>query len=73
MLIFLSGGAVGVAMLQVMVSMLPPAVFKVLVVIIRTVNNMIGGISFVTCARIVGSQKTAPPEPEMPKKKKGRK
>jgi hypothetical protein len=56
-----------------MVALLPPAVFKALVVIIRTLNNVIGGISFVTCARIVGSQKTAPPEPEAPPKKKGRK
>ena len=54
-----------------MVSVLPAAVFKTLVVVIRTLNNVVGGISFVTCARIVGSQKTAAaPEPEEPKKKK---
>lgn len=57
-----------------MVSVLPAAVFKSLVVVIRTLNNVVGGISFVTCARIVGSQKTAVPEPEEPKKKnKGKK
>jgi hypothetical protein len=59
--------------MQVMVSLLPAAVFKALVVIIRTVNNVIGGISFVTCARIVGSQKTAPSEPEVPTLKIGKK
>ncbi|KAF9626001.1 hypothetical protein IFM89_030655 [Coptis chinensis] len=36
---------------------LPPAVFKGLVVILRCFNNVLGGVSFVTLARLTGSQK----------------
>ena len=44
---------------QVLVKKLSPALFKSVVVAIRTFNNVVGGMSFVTCARIVGSQKPA--------------
>lgn len=65
----------GASAAQVMVNKLAPAVFRAVVVIVRTMNNVLGGMSFVTCARIVGSQKAAAPPPvETPKKggKKGR-
>lgn len=42
-----------------MVGALAPALFKTVVVIVRTLNNVLGGISFVTCAYLVGSQKSA--------------
>lgn len=59
--------------LQVLVGLLPPAVFKLVVVVVRTLNNVVGGISFVTCARITGSQKTGgKAEVETPEKKKAR-
>ncbi|KAF5202880.1 Reticulata-related 3 protein [Thalictrum thalictroides] len=35
----------------------PPVVFKVAVVILRCLNNVLGGVSFVTLARLTGSQK----------------
>lgn len=42
-------------------SKLPPAVFKTGVLVVRALNNVLGGMSFVALARITGSQKTAPP------------
>eukprot|EP00892_Ulva_mutabilis_P006175 jgi/Ulvmu1/392/UM001_0399.1 len=58
---------------MVLVGLLPPAVFKAVVVIVRTLNNVVGGISFVTCARICGSQKSGAKEAEPEEtKKKGR-
>ncbi|CAA6661937.1 unnamed protein product [Spirodela intermedia] len=42
---FLMGGA------------LPPAAFKGSVVVLRCLNNILGGVSFVTLARLTGSQK----------------
>lgn len=63
-------GWVNLVVVQVMVGLLPPAVFKAFVVIVRTLNNVIGGISFVTCARITGSQKSTPKEEEEPAGKK---
>jgi hypothetical protein len=44
-----------------MVTKLSPALFKSVVVGVRTLNNVVGGMSFVTCARIIGSQKPADP------------
>ncbi|KAK6914732.1 Protein RETICULATA-related [Dillenia turbinata] len=35
---------------------LPPAVFKTSVVVLRCLNNVIGGVSFVVLARLTGSQ-----------------
>ncbi|KMZ75364.1 hypothetical protein ZOSMA_11632G00010, partial [Zostera marina] len=35
---------------------LPPAVFKVNVVALRCMNNVLGGVSFVTLAKMTGSQ-----------------
>lgn len=49
--------------LQVMVGRLPGGVFKVVVPGVRTLNNLVGGVSFVTCARIIGSQKAQDSEP----------
>lgn len=51
-----------------LVGILPPAVFKLFVVLIRTMNNVVGGMSFVACARIVGSQKVKEAEPALGKK-----
>jgi hypothetical protein len=65
-----------ICVFQVMVSVLPAALFKSLVVIIRTANNVVGGVSFVTCARIVGSQKSPAASSvaqEVDKKERGKK
>ncbi|KAG0605463.1 hypothetical protein M758_9G061500 [Ceratodon purpureus] len=42
-------------------SKMPPAVFKTGVLVVRALNNVLGGSSFVALARITGSQKTATP------------
>lgn len=42
---------------------LPPFVFKTSVVVLRCLNNVIGGMSFVILARLTGSQKVDPPLP----------
>ncbi|KAL3676452.1 hypothetical protein R1sor_026400 [Riccia sorocarpa] len=48
-----------------MAKVLPPAVFKTLVFIIRGLNNVLGGTSFVILARITGSQpKEGTPPPK---------
>ena len=46
-------------LVQVLVSRINPFIFSTLVVAVRTINNVIGGVSFVCCARMVGSQKPA--------------
>lgn len=40
---------------------LPPAIFKSSVVILRCLNNVLGGMSFVILARLTGSQASSPP------------
>jgi len=40
---------------------LPPFVFKTSVVVLRCLNNVLGGMSFVILARLTGSQKVDPP------------
>lgn len=40
----------------VLANALPPAVFKTSVVVLRCVNNVLGGMSFVILARLTGSQ-----------------
>ena len=45
---------------QLLVSKLPVGAFRLVSAVVRTLNNVIGGMSFVTCARIIGSQKAAP-------------
>lgn len=42
-------------------SKLPPSVFKSSVLVLRALNNVVGGVSFVALARITGSQKSSPP------------
>jgi len=42
---------------------LPPFVFKTSVVVLRCLNNVLGGMSFVILARLTGSQKVDPPPP----------
>lgn len=49
--------------MQVMVGALPAGIFKGVVPVVRTLNNLVGGVSFVTCARMVGSQKAQDSEP----------
>lgn len=38
---------------------MPPGVFKLLTSVLRTANNILGGISFVTLAKITGVQSSA--------------
>ncbi|MCL7048853.1 hypothetical protein MKW94_016599 [Papaver nudicaule] len=38
---------------------LPPVVFKSSVIVLRCLNNVLGGVSFVTLAKLTGSQKVA--------------
>ena len=38
---------------------MPPGVFKLLTSLLRTANNILGGISFVTLAKITGVQSSA--------------
>jgi hypothetical protein len=47
-------------------SKLPPSVFKTGVLVVRALNNVVGGMSFVALARITGSQKASPPPPPPP-------
>ncbi|KAL5725634.1 Protein RETICULATA-RELATED 3 [Ranunculus cassubicifolius] len=41
----------------VLAKALPPVAFKSLVIVLRCLNNVLGGVSFVTLARLTGSQK----------------
>lgn len=51
----------------ILVKMMSPSVFKLYSTIIRTANNILGGVSFVTTARILGSQRSGtPPPPKAP-------
>ena len=43
-------------LLQVLQPALSPTVFKVFISVIRTANNVLGGISFVTLAKLFGVQ-----------------
>ncbi|PKI50036.1 hypothetical protein CRG98_029576 [Punica granatum] len=43
---------------------LPPFVFKTSVVVLRCVNNILGGMSFVILARMTGSQSVGEAKPE---------
>ncbi|EFJ07447.1 hypothetical protein SELMODRAFT_133588 [Selaginella moellendorffii] len=45
--------------------MLPPALFKASVLATRTVNNLLGGYTFVALARLTGSQKSGAPAVQM--------
>eukprot|EP01023_Acetabularia_acetabulum_P023641 TRINITY_DN23063_c0_g1_i1.p1 TRINITY_DN23063_c0_g1~~TRINITY_DN23063_c0_g1_i1.p1 ORF type:complete len:324 (-),score=57.29 TRINITY_DN23063_c0_g1_i1:508-1479(-) len=45
---------------MVLVGAMPNVVFKAWTAIVRTLNNIIGGVSFVTIAKITGVQATAP-------------
>ncbi len=46
-------------LLQVMQSTLSPSTFRLLTSILRTVNNVLGGISFVVLAKVFGVQSSA--------------
>nr|ABK22087.1 unknown [Picea sitchensis] len=48
---------------------LSPFVFKTSVVVLRCLNNVLGGMSFVILARLTGSQKVDPPLPLIPEEK----
>lgn len=41
----------------VLAKAVPPVVFKSMVIVLRCLNNVLGGVSFVTLARFTGSQK----------------
>ena len=65
---------------RVLVSVMPLTVFRIYQAAIRALNNVIGGISFVTLARILGVQKSGsvpvaepPKEPEPVVAQKGKK
>ncbi len=45
--------------MQVAQPAMPPGVFKLLTSLLRTANNILGGISFVTLAKITGVQSSA--------------
>lgn len=46
---------------QILVKVMPIPAFRVYQALIRAGNNVLGGISFVTLARIMGVQKAAAP------------
>lgn len=54
---------------------LSPSAFRLLTSVVRSANNVVGGISFVTLAKLFGVQKAAAEEPEEPvdNKKKNKK
>lgn len=43
---------------QVVSSLVSPSAFRVLTFTYRTMNNVLGGMSFVTLAKLMGVQKT---------------
>lgn len=47
---------------QFLVKAMPVVAFRVYQAVIRGANNIVGGISFVTLARLLGVQKAATPE-----------
>ena len=47
---------------MVLSSLLPSTAFKVYTAVIRGVNNMIGGTSFVLLAKLIGAQKSDAPK-----------
>eukprot|EP01024_Parvocaulis_polyphysoides_P044311 TRINITY_DN40802_c0_g2_i1.p1 TRINITY_DN40802_c0_g2~~TRINITY_DN40802_c0_g2_i1.p1 ORF type:complete len:368 (-),score=46.38 TRINITY_DN40802_c0_g2_i1:1305-2255(-) len=49
---------------MVLVNVMPNPVFKAWTAIVRTLNNIIGGVSFVTIAKITGVQSTDKKEPD---------
>jgi hypothetical protein len=49
----------GAPRVQVAQPAMPPGVFKLLTSVLRTANNILGGISFVTLAKITGVQSSA--------------
>jgi hypothetical protein len=51
--------SVALFVLQVLQSKLSPGTFRVLTSLIRTVNNILGGISFVVLAKVFGAQSSA--------------
>ncbi|CAL1373132.1 unnamed protein product [Linum trigynum] len=56
----------------VLANALPPVAFKTSVVVLRCLNNVMGGMSFVLLARMTGSQSVGPAKPmeEEPEKEK---
>jgi hypothetical protein len=56
--------------------MLPSSVFRILTSVVRGLNNMVGGTSFVFIAKALGVQKAAEAQPVAPvpssKNKKGK-
>lgn len=56
---------------MVLQPMVPQSAFRLMTTLVRTANNVIGGISFVTIAKVFGVQKSA--EPSEPETKKGKK
>jgi hypothetical protein len=51
--------------LQVLVKVMPMGIFRAYSAAIRGLNNIVGGISFVTIARMFGVQKSGPSAPAL--------
>lgn len=45
--------------MQALVKVMPLGAFRIYQALIRAANNIVGGISFVTLARVLGVQKAA--------------
>ena len=60
-------------LLQVLQPLVPSSAFRVVTSVIRGLNNMIGGISFVMVAKALGVQKAAEPAPPPEPVGKGKK
>eukprot|EP01026_Neomeris_dumetosa_P062178 TRINITY_DN58764_c0_g1_i9.p1 TRINITY_DN58764_c0_g1~~TRINITY_DN58764_c0_g1_i9.p1 ORF type:complete len:287 (-),score=39.50 TRINITY_DN58764_c0_g1_i9:297-1100(-) len=61
---------------MVLVNVMPNPIFKIWTFVVRTMNNIIGGVSFVTIAKLTGVQATSNPkelEEETPVQTKGKK
>ncbi|CAN0880037.1 Protein RETICULATA-RELATED 3, chloroplastic, partial [Linum grandiflorum] len=54
----------------VLANALPPVPFKTSVVVLRCLNNVLGGMSFVALARLTGAQSAAAPKPLAEEKEK---
>ena len=62
---FLSDGCFGVQALQ---PKLPGVPFRIVTSVVRTINNLIGGVSFVMIAKMLGAQASAGDEVKLQEK-----
>ena len=57
---------------QVLQPLIPSSIFRIYSFLLRSANNVVGGISFVMLARILGVQKSAEAAPEAALEAKGK-